>query len=56
MANKPSDIQDRIHIGNVIRNAVVFNFKSWRGGTMNADSLIEKVERLFTLLSDRKSD
>jgi hypothetical protein len=46
----------KIHIGSVIRNAVVFNFKNWRGGAMNADSLLQTVARLFALLHERKID
>ena len=46
--------QPKVHIGNVIRNAVVFNLKNWRGGTMNADTLLQTVARLFALLHERK--
>ena len=46
--------QPRVHIGNVIRNAVVFNFKNRRGDTMNADSLLQTVARLFALLRERQ--
>ena len=48
--------QPRVHIGNVIRNAVVFNFKNWRGDTRNADSLLQTVARLFALLHERQTD
>lgn len=44
----------KIHIGSVIRNAVVFNFKN--GGAMNADSLPGTVARLFSLLHEREID
>ena len=46
--------QPRVHIGNVIRNAVVFNFKNWRGGTANAGALPQAVARLFALLQERR--
>ena len=46
--------QPRVHIGNVIRNAVVFNFKNRRGDIMNADSLLQTVARLFALLRERQ--
>lgn len=49
-------IQSSVQIGNVIRNAVVFNVKKWPGETMNSDSLLAAVERLFTLLETRKVD
>jgi hypothetical protein len=42
-----------IHIGNVIQNALVFNFKKCYGNTMNADSLFQTVEQLFVLLQER---
>jgi len=48
--------QDRIHIGNIIRNAVVFNSSTWALGSMNGDSLISTVTQLFDLLSSRKVD
>lgn len=47
-------IQSSVQIGNVIRNAVVFNVKNWLGDTMNADSLLESVEQLFALLETRE--
>ena len=47
-------IQSSVQIGNVIRNAVVFNVKNWLGDTMKADSLLESVEQLFALLGTKK--
>ena len=47
-------IQSSDQIGNVIRNAVVFNVKNWLGDMMNTDSLLESVEQLFVLLESRK--
>ena len=49
-------IQSSIQIGDVIRNAVVFNIKNWLGGMMNSDSLIQSVQDFFTLLEQRKID
>ena len=49
-------IQSKVHIGNVIQNAVVFNFKNWRGEIMNTDSLPQTVTHLFTLLRERQID
>jgi len=50
----------KVHIGGVIRNAVVFNFKNAiknsRGDTVNTDSLLQAVVRLFALLRERKID
>lgn len=49
-------IQSSAQIGNVIRNAVVFNVKNWLGGMMNSDSLLQSVQDLFTVLEQRKID
>lgn len=49
-------IQSSTQIGNVIRNAVVFNIKNWRGGMMNSDSLIQSVQDIFSVLEQRKID
>lgn len=49
-------IQSSIQIGDVIRNAVVFNIKNWLGGMMNSDSLIQSVQDFFTLLEKRNID
>jgi hypothetical protein len=43
-------------IGNVIRNAVVFNIRNWPGDTMNSDSLIQSVQDLFAILEQRNID
>jgi hypothetical protein len=47
-------IQSSAQIGNVIRNAVVFNVKNWVGGMMNSDSLIQSVQDFFAILEQRK--
>ncbi|GAB4455557.1 MAG: hypothetical protein OHK0041_20170 [Anaerolineales bacterium] len=49
-------IQSVSQIGNVLRNAVVFNFKNPAEVMMNADSLLTQVEKLFDLLDSRKVD
>lgn len=49
-------IQSSVQIGNVIRNAIVFNVNNWPGGTMNADTLIQSVQEFFTLLEARRID
>lgn len=49
-------IQSSTQIGDVIRNAVVFNIKNWLGGMMNSDSLIQSVQDFFTLLEQRRID
>lgn len=49
-------IQSSAQIGNVIRNAVVFNVKNWVGDMMSSDSLIQSIQGFFTLLEERKID
>ena len=49
-------IQSSLQIGDVIRNAVVFNLKNWPGGAMNSDSLIKSVQDFFAVLDERKID
>jgi hypothetical protein len=49
-------IQSSTQIGDVIRNAVVFNVKNWLGGPMNSDSLIQSVQDFFAVLEQRKID
>jgi hypothetical protein len=49
-------IQSSVQIGDVIRNAVVFNVKNWQGGAMNSDSLIQSVQDFFAVLETRKID
>jgi hypothetical protein len=43
-------------IGDILRNAVTFNFKNPTEVIMNADSLLTQVEQLFNLLDSRKVD
>jgi hypothetical protein len=49
-------IQSTDQIGHVIRNAVAFNVKNWRGGEMNSDSLIQSVRDFFSVLEQREID
>src|SRR4029453_17593310 len=43
-----------VHIGNVIRNAIVFNFRKPDAEVMNAEELLEAVAQLFTLFHERQ--
>jgi hypothetical protein len=44
-----------LSIGNIIRDAYVFNFKNWCENTMiNTDSLLHSVACFFTLLQERE--
>lgn len=44
----------RVHIGEVVRNAVLFNPGNQRERLMNSDFLIETVARFFSLLRERQ--
>ncbi len=48
--------QKTVHIGKVIRDAVVFNSSNWAKGAVNTDSLLQSVARLFELLRERQID
>jgi hypothetical protein len=43
-----------VHIGKVVRNAVVFNFHRELGGPVQDDDLLAAVRRLFVLLRERR--
>jgi hypothetical protein len=43
-----------VHIGEVVRNAVLFKPGTHREGSMNSDALVETVARFFTLLRERQ--
>lgn len=45
-----------VHIGQVIRNAIVFNPKNQRDAPLDAENLILTVNRLFALLHERQID
>lgn len=49
-------IQSSEDIGNVIRNAVVFNVRNWLGEAMDTDSLLRSVKSLFELLENKQID
>lgn len=45
-----------IDIGEVIQNGVVFNLRNWQDASVDMQNLPQTVERLFTLLNERKID
>jgi len=49
-----ANISPGVHIGEVVRNAVLFKPGNHHERSMNPDSLIETVARFFTLLRDRE--
>ena len=51
-----SNVSPRVCIGEVIRNAVLFNPENSRALLMNSDLLIETVARFFSLLQERHVD
>lgn len=53
---KAAQAPREIHIGKVVRNAVVFNFRNQHGGPVSPDALLESVSRFFSLLHERKID
>jgi len=53
---KTAEARQPVHIGKVVRNARVFNFRHPRGGPLNDSALLEAVERLFALLEERRID
>ena len=56
MSPSRPNLRRPIDIGNIIRNAVVFDFKNWREGRMTSEPLLETVDRLFDLLEYRGID
>ncbi|MCG8351392.1 MAG: hypothetical protein MI924_26790 [Chloroflexales bacterium] len=46
--------QATIHIGQIVRNAIVFNAQRWQGTPFAMDELLQTVNDLFTLLHQRK--
>src|ERR1044072_6456339 len=51
-----SNLSPRVHIGEVSRNAVLFNPENPQDLLMNSDVLIETVARFFSLLRERQID
>jgi hypothetical protein len=49
-------LQTEFHIGNVIRNAIVFNARHWDGTIINSDTLLDAVAKLFALLDQKDID
>ena len=51
-----ADISARVHIGEVVRNAVVFKPGNHLERSVNPDFLIETVARFFSLLRERETE
>jgi hypothetical protein len=46
--------RDDVQIDEVVRNAIIFNSNYWREEAMSTGNLFEAIERLFSLLEERK--
>jgi len=53
---KAAQARREVHIGKVVRDALVFNFRKPRGGSVSDSALLEAVDRLFALLEERRTD
>ena len=53
---KTASASREVHIGKVVRDALVFNFKNPPGGTVSDSALLDAVDRLFALLEERRID
>src|SRR3954462_2664051 len=53
---KTAENRQPVHIGKVVRNARVFNFRNPRGGNLSDSGLLGSVARLFALLEERRID
>jgi hypothetical protein len=51
-----SKVSPKVHIGEVVRNAVLFDFKNLREERLSAESLVQTVDTLFRLLDERQTD
>jgi len=49
-----ADISPRVHIGEVVRNAIAFKPGNHQEPSVNSDPLIETVARFFSLLRERQ--
>jgi hypothetical protein len=53
---KAASAPNPIHIGKVVRNARIFNFRRVQEETVSDSALLEAVRRLFDLLEERRID
>lgn len=53
---KAATARDPVHIGKVVRDALVFNFRNPRGKTLSDSALLDSVARLFALLEERRTE
>jgi hypothetical protein len=55
MATNMARARREVHIGKIVRDALVFNFRNPRGGSVSDSSLFDTVSRLFALLEERRT-
>jgi hypothetical protein len=53
---KTAAAHGQVYIGKVVRNALVFNFRNPRGGTVSDSALLDTIDRLFALLEERRTE
>ena len=46
-------MNEPLHIGKIVRNARVFNFRDLRRGSVSDGALLDAVDRIFELLEER---
>jgi hypothetical protein len=46
-------LNEPLHIGKIVRNARVFNFRNPEGGSVSDSALLDAVDRIFELLQER---
>lgn len=51
-----SVVTNRVHRGNVVHNAIVFNFRNSLGDAVITDNLLQTVSRLFALFDEHQID
>jgi hypothetical protein len=51
---KAATAPNPVHIGKVVRDARIFDFRKNQGGTVSDSALLDAVDRLFALLEERR--
>jgi hypothetical protein len=46
----------QVHIGKIVRNSLVFDFRNSCEGSVSDSALLDAVNRLFILLEERRAD
>jgi hypothetical protein len=51
---KAAAIREPVHIGKVVRNALLFKYRSSQENPASDDALLDAVDRLFAILEERR--